>query len=193
MSKSDGNFITVHELVDHHDGEIIRLALMQSHYRQPLDWTDDALTQARKILDRFYGALDLVGDVPAGDVPDGDVPDGVLSALADDLNVPLALSVLHELANTMFKESATATPDTMREHARSLRAGGQQLGILQKTANEWFAGSKDDTVALEALIMERNSAKQTRDFKRADEIRDQIQTMGYVLLDSADGTTWRKK
>jgi cysteinyl-tRNA synthetase len=109
------------------------------------------------------------------------------------LNVPLALSVLHELANTMFKESATATPDTMREHARSLRAGGQQLGILQKTANEWFAGSKDDTVALEALIMERNSAKQTRDFKRADEIRDQIQTMGYVLLDSADGTTWRKK
>ncbi|MCW8860789.1 MAG: cysteine--tRNA ligase [Rhodospirillales bacterium] len=191
MSKSLGNFYTVHELLDDFPGEAIRLVLLQTHYRQPLDFTRDGLVQAKQTLDRFYTALRNAGDV-AGE-NDG-VSGGVAEALLDDLNTPLALSHLHELVTSLNKES---DPDVRGQLKAALLAGAELLGLLRQEPEDWFrwqpAGSATlDEDQIEKLIAERIAARKAKDFAAADRIRDDLSAMGVVLEDGAGGTTWKR-
>jgi cysteinyl-tRNA synthetase len=175
MSKSLGNFFTVHELLDQYPGEAVRLLLLSAHYRQPLDFTHEGLTQAKATLDRWYGALRGKDAAPA------DVPASVEEALSDDLNTPLAIAAVHQL-----KSSA------------ELRAGAGALGLLQQDAEAWFRWRPADAAIgpgdaeIEAAIAARQAARKAKDFKESDRIRDDLKAKGVVLEDSAKGTTWKR-
>ena len=178
MSKSLGNFLVVHDLLETHPGEAIRLALLQAHYRQPLDLNAEGLAQARRVLDRWYRA--------AGDAaPAAEVPDGVMQALLDDLNTPKALAEMHALADRANAGDATA--------AAGLKAAAGLIGLLEQPQEGWFRGSVDiDAGRIDALIAERAAARKARDFARADAIRDELTALGIVLEDGAGGTGWRR-
>ncbi|MCB2102632.1 MAG: cysteine--tRNA ligase [Rhodobacterales bacterium] len=190
MSKSLGNFYTVHDLLTEFPGEAIRLTLLQTHYRQPLDFTKAGIAEARKVLDRFYGAL-RQAEGPAVE-PDA-APEGVMAALGDDLNTPLAISQLHELLGELNK----AQGDAVAAAKGRLLAGGRLLGLLQDDPEAWFrwapegAGGLDDA-AIQALIDDRLAARKARDFATADRIRDDLKAQGVLLEDGPGGTTWKR-
>lgn len=195
MSKSLGNFYTVHELLNEFPGEAIRLALLRTHYRQPLDFTKAGIADAKRKLDRLYGALRRF-PVDALD-SDGFVskaPEHVADALMDDLNTPNALAVLDSEANAVFHDRDVSDVDT---HARSLKRAGALLGLLQQDPEDWFKGGQSggeglDEAAIEALIAERIQARDDKDFEASDRIRDQLSAIGVVLEDGPKGTTWRR-
>ncbi len=178
MSKSLGNFFTIREVLDKVPAEAARLLLIKSHYRGLLDFSDAALVEARKELDRFYRALERT---KPGAAP---IPASVLDALCDDLNTPLALSAMHALADAAMAGDAAA--------ASGLRAAGAVLGLLQADPLAWFQGEGDDAAAIEAAIAERIAARKSRDFARADAIRKALTDQGILLEDNATGTTWRR-
>ena len=182
MSKSLGNIKTMDELLEDAPGEAIRLALLQGHYRQRLDFSDDLLAQSVKNLDRLYGALQEAGDIEAADVA---VPAGFMQALCDDLNTPKALAELFALG----KQASTP------EGKSALLAAGKMLGLLQQAPQGWFAaktaGVDVDEAAIEALIGERATARANRDYAAADAARDKLTAMGVAIEDTADGTIWK--
>jgi cysteinyl-tRNA synthetase len=175
MSKSLGNFFTVHELLDQYPGEAIRLLLLSAHYRQPLDFTHEGLVQAKATLDRWYGVLRGRPTAEANEVPQS-----VEDALSDDLNTPQAISAIHQL-----------------DDPARLRAGARAIGLLQQDAEAWFrwtpAGTAGPTEAeIEAAIAGRQAARKARDFKESDRIRDDLKAKGVILEDGAKGTTWKR-
>jgi cysteinyl-tRNA synthetase len=193
MSKSLGNIRTVRELLDEAPGEAIRLALLTSHYRDPLDWTSDRLRQARQTLDRFYRALTLPRDAVFerfGEAEEAVRP--VREALEDDLNTPLALAELHELAGAINRTSSDAERSALQ---RALEAGGRLMGLLDQPPLDWLRGS--DTAEAERIaerIAARTVARRQRRFGEADKIRAGLAAEGVILEDKPDGTTtwWRK-
>ena len=182
MSKSLGNILAAHEAIAAHRGETVRTALLAAHYRAPVALTDDALAEARNVLDRLYRA---VGDV---DADEGAVDEAFLAALADDLNTPAAMARLHELAGAANRGDADA--------AVALKSSAVLLGLLEKTDDDWARGdtAKDglDDAAIEAAIEARKQARANRDFAAADAIRDDLAANGILLEDGPDGTTWRR-
>ncbi len=191
MSKSLGNFITVHDLLDQAPGEAVRLCMLSTHYRQPLDWTADGLAQARKTLDRFYTALRRVADAPA---EDRTPPAEVLAALCDDLNTPAALAKVHELIGALNKAEDPAEQERLKG---ALLGAGDLLGLLAADPEVWLrggaAGDEDEAARIEGLIAERQAARKSRDFARADQIRDDLLAEGILLEDGAGGTAWRRQ
>ena len=190
MSKSIGNVLLVHDLLQQAPGEAIRVTLLNTHYRSPLDWTDDALHQSRRILDRLYGALQELGDVKI-DVSAKDVPGEFLAALEDDLNTPAAFAVLYKLAKQANTESDAGKRKVCKQQ---LLAAGDMLGILQQDPVSWFRGSGEiDEKKINALLASRSTAKLAKNFALADQIREQLTTMGIAIQDRPDGTSsWRK-
>ena len=189
MSKSLGNIETVHDLLQAHPAEALRYALLSAHYRQPLDWSDALIEQSVRTLDRLYGTLRDLGpaDVQGGPT----IPAGIEAALDDDLNTPQALAELSRIAAEARK--AERADERTRLHAELLGAGFA-LGLLQQDPAAWFArGSGDgDDARIQALVDERNAAKQSRDFARADAIRAQLAAEGVLLEDTAQGVRWRR-
>jgi len=189
MSKSEGNFFTVRELLDEGwPGEAIRLVLLSAQYRHPLDFNRDKLGDARAQLDRLYTALHHAAHVEAADAgPDSDV----LAALADDLNTPEALAALHARANALNKAGDVAEA---AEHKAALLGGGALLGLLRAEPESWLKGavSQDEAAEIERLIAERGDARTRKDFATADRIRDDLKARGIVLEDGPQGTTWRR-
>jgi cysteinyl-tRNA synthetase len=178
MAKSLGNFVTIRDLLKDWPGETVRLAMLQTHYRQPLNWTTNGLREAQRTLDLWY---DLTGDAAPGLLCAD-----VLAAVADDLNSPKAVASLHELRGEAAKGSKAA--------AGSLKASAQLLGLLQETASEW-AGFRPASISIDenkvtALIAARNAARRVKDFRESDRIRDELAEMGVVVKDTKDGTTW---
>jgi cysteinyl-tRNA synthetase len=166
MSKSLGNVVTVGDLLEQgHKGEVLRLALLSAHYRQPLEWSGQLIAQSKATLDRLYRA--------AGDAEAGDPDPTVIEAIADDLNTPLALSRLSAI-----------------EEPRALRASAAVLGLLQESSAAWFQGVGDERV--EGLIVARSEAKKARNFAEADRIRADLVAEGILLEDGPSGTTWRR-
>ncbi len=191
MSKSLGNVLLVHDLVETVPGEVIRLALLGAHYRQPLDWSADTIESARRMLDRLYGAVRGI-EVSAEARAAADVPDALIAALEDDLNTPKALAELFALARALNKATETAEVEAL---AAQMYAAGDLMGILQNDPEEWFAGHVEGDMPaeeIEALIEKRNEARAGKDFQTADAIRDQLKDAGVIIEDGAGGTTWRR-
>jgi cysteinyl-tRNA synthetase len=187
MSKSLGNVLQLHELLTKHPGEALRLMLLRGHYRQPLDWSDAALTQSVRTLDGWYGVLRDLADVPPGAFV---VPPAVEAALCDDLNTPQALAELSQLADAARR----ATGDERVAAKAALLGGGALLGLLQQDPEAWFQqgnpGDAIDPAMVEALLEERRAARAAKDFARSDAIRDQLKALGVAIEDGAQGTRW---
>jgi cysteinyl-tRNA synthetase len=180
MAKSVGNVIGVHELLARYSGEAIRLAIMKTHYRQPLDWTDDMLAEARSRLDYLYRSL-IAAPGRAKEGRAVDPPAAVREALEDDLNTPEALAALYRVRD----------PDL-------LRVGASLLGLLQADPEEWFKwqpeGVAADQALIEDLIAKRARARLDRDFAAADRIRKELEEQYHIVLeDGPTATEWRRK
>jgi cysteinyl-tRNA synthetase len=194
MSKSLGNIVTIHDLLEHHDGEVLRYALLSGHYRQQLAWSEDLLTQASASLDRLYEALRgqedpaRTSDADAA-LPADAYPEAVMAPLLDDLNTPRGAR--------RYAPACGRCP-CCRHRRRAPRlpdgAAAQRLAarLLDKTVDAHFQrGSSVDPGEVEALIEARNEARRNRDFQRADAIRDELAVRGIELEDGRDGTRWK--
>ena len=191
MSKSLGNVLLVHDLIRTVPGEVIRLALLSAHYRQPLDWSAETMESARRMLDRLYGAVRGIA-VPDEARAAAEVPGAMIAALEDDLNSPKAMAVFFGLAKDLNKAD---DDETRVELAAQMYACGDLMGLLGNDPEAWFAGQADGAMSgdeIEALIERRNTAKKARDFAAADAIREQLKEAGVTIQDGRDGTTWRR-
>ena len=188
MSKSLGNFHNVDEIISKYPAEALRLLFLTTHYHQPFNFTFAGLEQAKSVLDKFYNALLKTADVAA--VPSEPNPK-LLEALADDLNTPAALAVLHETAGELNK--AETTEDKARLKGEFL-AGAGLLGLLYQKPEIWFKGGVNDNedAEIEAKIQARAEAKKNKDWATADKIRDELKAQDIVLEDSPSGTTWKR-
>ena len=221
MSKSLGNFFTVHEVLQKWPGEVIRYFMLSTHYRAPLNWTEDGLEQAKRSLDRLYLALRNLDEIEA---QENVVPEEVLSAIEDDLNTPRALAALHALAKEANKATDLSSKQRLKGELLWARKG---LGLLRFPPKRWlrnmpiidvdelrskmqqhgikrvFAlatrdvpGSKiPKAIAdeeINTLIEERAEARKAKDFARADKIRTDLESLGIILEDGPGGTTWRR-
>jgi cysteinyl-tRNA synthetase len=178
MSKSAGNFVTIRDLLADWPGEVLRLNMLKTQYRSPIDWTLKGLEESAKTLDDWYWvAADAKGERPS---------DAVIEALSDDLNTPQMIASLHGLRNS----AASGNERDRSAFAASLRL----LGFLSETVAEWKdrkqQASGVDANQVDGLISDRIAARARKDFKESDRIRDQLLAMGVVVKDSKEGTTW---
>jgi cysteinyl-tRNA synthetase len=178
MSKSEGNFVTIRDLLADWPGEALRLNMLKTHYSSPIDWTLKGMEESAKTLDDWYWvAADAKGERPS---------DAVINALSDDLNTPQTIAALHGLRNS----AASGNERDRSEFAASLRL----LGFLSETAAQWKARKQQasgvDAKQIGGLIADRTAARARKDFAESDRIRDQLAAMGVVIKDSKDGTTW---
>ncbi len=187
MAKSVGNIQRVHELVRTHPPEALRYALLSAHYRQPLEWSEGLIAQSVRTLDRLYGTLRDLADIPAAPA----IPDSIEAALRDDLNTPTALAEIARPASEARKDTSNAGKNALK--SQLLGAGGA-LGLLQQDPAAWFArgAGSDDDARIQALIDARIAAKQARDFARADAIRQQLADEGILLEDTPQGVRWKR-
>jgi cysteinyl-tRNA synthetase len=188
MSKSLGNVELVHALVTRWPPEALRWALLASHYRQPLAWSDEIIAAAKSALDTLYGALLRAGDV----IPSTDEPSPLfLAALGDDLNTPRANAELFALARRL--EGGTSAERALAKG--QLLASGALIGFLTAEPRAWFHGGADPALAahVDALIAERARAREAKDWTRADAIRDELTSLKIEVMDSAAGASWKLK
>lgn len=191
MSKSLGNFLTIRDALQQFHGEHLRLMMLSSQYRSSLDWTESLIKQSKQTLDRFYNALGEAQSLTPQAHPDSLA--GVMNALNDDLNTPLAIAAMHELAGQMFK----AQSDTEKQQLKwALLEAGKLLGILQEAPATWFTAASDGEISpeeIEQLIEQRSAAKKAKDFAKADAVRQQLDDAGVEIQDTREGVRWRRK
>ena len=193
MSKSLGNVRLARDLLAEHGGETLRLALLTAHYRQPLDWTDQLVSESRQKLDRMYGALRDAGiSGTLTRAPAAPPPAGVLAALEDDLNTPEAVAELFGVVRATNRATDAAEKRALGE---SLRAGAWLLGLLTQEPQAWFgagASSQSDDEEVDSLVKQRDAFKRQRNYKEADRIRDRLAAQGIVIEDTPQGARWRR-
>ena len=190
MSKSLGNTLVLHELLDRYPAELLRFMLMKAHYRQPLDWSDATLEQAQRTLDGLYGTLrDLAGVEVA--LQDRALPSELIDTLAEDLNTPEALSLLARLADSARKSTS---PQDKKAAKAALLEAGAFLGLLQQDPEAWFKRQGAESVDpewIESLLAERADARKRKDFATSDRIRDELAARGVIIEDGAQGVRWK--
>jgi cysteinyl-tRNA synthetase len=198
MSKSVGNVVLVHDLIKRIPGEVVRFALLSAHYRQPFDWTEELLQQCKRTLDGYYRLLADARNIDISDLEDNpklNFPPLVVAALENDLNTPLAFSLLAVIADRLRKELGATIPiDSERKAAKfELLRAGKLLGLLQQDAELWFKGDTGAESNIQELINERNQAKKNKDYKKADQIRRDLESAGILLEDTPTETRWKRK
>jgi cysteinyl-tRNA synthetase len=180
MAKSEGNFVTIRDLLKDWPGEVLRFNMLRTHYRQPIDWTMRGLDESWKVLDDWYAI--------SGDPTEG-IAGSVLEALTDDLNTPNAITALHGLR--------TLAEGGDRLALNELTGSLQLLGFLRDTTEAWkerrHVGHGIEAPKVDALIDARNTARKAKNWKEADRIRAELSAMGIELEDTKDGTTWKVK
>ena len=181
MSKSLGNIILVNELTQKYHGEVIRLALMSTHYRQALDWNDNVIHQAKKLLDKLYSLLNELNDVKESKEPDNDL----IEILLDDLNTPGLIANI----NKLIKNAESREEDDKPNLKSNLLLIGKLMGILEDQSYNQISDEFKDKV--DSLIEDRSNAKKKRDFELADKIRSELIELGVEINDSPEGTTWK--
>ena len=186
MAKSDGNFVTVNELKEKYQGEVIRLTMILTHYRQPLNWTNDNLQESKKTLDKWYQYFSEFDFKPDLSVK---IDENVMNALNDDMNTPQAIAELHKL----FKNCKSDDQDSLNQFLIS----AQFLGLMNDEPSQWLSWGKENIIVdqnkIESLITQRNTARANKDFAEADRIRDELENLGIVLEDKGTETTWKTK
>ena len=189
MSKSLGNFFTIREVTENFHPEVLRMFILGTHYRSPLDFSDSALDAAKAGLDRLYETKRRIGETTTA-IEQASLPQGFCDALNDDFNTPEALAEVFECSRRINKgmDAGEDVSSDIQYFAAMLAL----LGIVQQDAASWFQGNDEDTDAIERLLAERMQAKKERDFARADSIRDTLKAQGIVLEDTASGTTWKR-
>ena len=202
MSKSVGNFFTVQDLLSKAPGEALRLFLLKSHYRAPLDFTETGLKEAVTNLDRWYRALKEAdaalnlskNEKRASALNAAEPSPEIMAALSDDLNTALAVTRLNMDADAVFEALASGDRDTLRMKREFLLASGNMLGLLQGDPEAWFktGDAGYDEAAIMDLIEQRMAARADKDFAEADRIRDELLENGIMLEDKPDGTIWRR-
>ncbi|MCF8495255.1 MAG: cysteine--tRNA ligase [Alphaproteobacteria bacterium] len=191
MSKSLGNVALVHDLLKEWPGEVLRLALLSAHYRQPLDWSDNLLRQIKSFLDGLYRTLYEMRNIEPdyASAPTAEI-DAVLEALYDDLNTPKAIAALSHI-------NKAASLDKSAHQKGILLRAGSLLGILKADPVEWLgygvSGADIDSSKIERLIQERKTARAEKNYRRADEIRDELDAMGLIIEDTPGGAKWRRR
>jgi cysteinyl-tRNA synthetase len=190
MSKSLGNFVTIHELLADWPGEVLRLNMLRTHYRQPIDWTERGLEESEKTIDNWY---EIIGDMPAR--PDAGPDPAAMQALSDDLNTPSLLTRLHAIAGEI---RAPASGPRQLELKRTFKATASLVGLLTRTHGDYLENhprrkvidQSIDHAKVSTLIEARTAARKAKNFAESDRIRDELAAMGVMLKDTKDGTTW---
>ena len=188
MSKSLGNFAMLKDLFNSYHPEVIRYYLISSHYRSALNFDNESIGQARSALTRLYQALSLASSNES-DI-DGDSVKEFVDSMNDDLNTPEALSTLFRLARLI---NSSKDVQDRTKYSSTMKELGMVLGLLNESPDVFFQyGASLSDEEIEAQIKERNIARKAKDFKRADQIRDDLAAKGILLDDSSDRTTWKK-
>ena len=183
MSKSLGNIILTKDLTSEYHGEVIRLALLSTHYRQGLDWNDSIIHQSKKLLDKLYK---IYFDLSEIDATEDDNSFSIIDSLLDDLNTPALISNLNKLVKDYSKDK-----DINHVLIKTkLNIIGSALGILQDKNYNHVSISEELKVKIKKLLSERVLAKEKKDFSHADKIRDELRELGVEIKDSKEGTSW---
>ena len=194
MSKSLGNIFYIRDYLEKCDGETLRLALLSGHYRQSINWTSNTIEQSKNTLDKFYRVLNKFSDIKVNKEMINKCPDKVLNALCDDLNTSKALAEINDIVK---KLSSASELDDKIKFKTELLGASQVFGILQKSPKKWLGiGQTQDNLDnefIEKLINDRNQARASKDFNKADEIRNKLTDMGIEIEDTPNGTIWRSK
>ena len=193
MSKSLGNFFTVRDVLARYSPEVVRYFILTSHYRSPLNYSDESLEQAKSALTRYYTALrDVTAQKNIVWQDDDEFGLRFREAMGDDFNTALALSVMADVRQALNKESNNQSRSAYL--AGLLYSFGDVLGLFQQNAEDFLLGDQSDdlTAKVEALIEARNTARAEKDWTKADQVRDELNVMGIVLEDNAGKTSWRK-
>jgi cysteinyl-tRNA synthetase len=210
MSKSLGNFLVIREVLQNHPAEAVRLFLLSSHYRNPVDYTPEALGESTTALEKIYTLMLRLEDALGGDAGKGTEPvseddpfwERFCEAMDDDFNTARALGVVFDAVrhgNRMLDESRAPVPEH-RVLQRALNRMGAVLGLLTQPPRQFMENRQRqglerqdgvDRERIEALVAERSAARRDKNWKRADEIRRELETMEILIEDRADGTLWK--
>ena len=189
MSKSLGNILYINDLLKEYDGEVLRYVLLATHYRQPLNWSEKSLKQAKTSLDRLYRILKNNKSVLVNDV---EPAKEIINALCDDINTPEAFGQL----NILFNHLQNVQDDKKSDLISQIQSSASLLGILKKDPDEWLGyknQTKDfDVATIEKLINKRNAFRNEKSYQKSDQIRDELKSFGVEIEDTPDGTIWRK-
>ena len=197
MSKSLNNFFTVREVLKEYDGEVVRQLLIASHYRSPINYSEQSLQQAAKVLERLYTALKDLDIANAKSLTNSRFEKAFLAAMDDDFNTPKAFAVLFDMMKEINRQKSAGMETGMERDTESasqlgallVKLGGH-LGLLQRQPQDFLRGEVDPE-RVEQLIAAREQARADKDWARADQIRDQLSAMKVVVEDGADGSSWR--
>jgi cysteinyl-tRNA synthetase len=186
MSKSEGNLLLIRDLLQEIRPEVIRMAFLSTHYRKPINWNDALINDSEKKLDRLYGSIRKLGQLS----PD-EPSEGVINAIADDINTPKALSELFAIV----KNINNAKSDEESKRLASILIGSANLlGLMNESPQTWFDDLSIDVdeALIERLLSEREEARSDKDFQKADQIRQKIESLGVSIEDGPNGPVWMK-